>query len=65
MRVALKHVKNESNRLRVKCEEDGCPFLLLASKDGSNPSLAVKTLVDDHNHNCHRILPNQACNARF
>ena len=46
--VHLKFVKNDSTRIRVKCEY-GCPFLLLVSKDGSNLGLARKKLVQDHN----------------
>ena len=34
--LALKFVKNEKDKIRVKCEYQ-CPFVLLASKDGSNP----------------------------
>ena len=45
-------MKNEINRIRVKCE-DQCPFVLLVSKDNSNPILVVKALVP--NHNCYRI----------
>ena len=41
--VALKFVKNERNKIRVKCE-DQCPFVLLVSKDNSNPR-QVKILV--------------------
>ena len=37
--------------------------MLLVSKDGSNPGLAVKTLVEDHN--CYRIFTNRRCSARF
>ena len=48
----MKFVKNERNRIRVKCE-DQCPFVLLVSNDNSNPGLVVKTLVQDHN--CYRI----------
>ena len=65
MGVTLKYVKNESIKVRVKCVEDGCPFVLLVSKDDSNSSLAIKTIVEKHNHQLQRILPNQACNARF
>ena len=42
-------MKNEINRIRVKCE-DQCPFVLLVSKDNSNPILVVKTLVPNHNY---------------
>ena len=47
--VALKFVKNERNIIRVKCQ-DQCSFVLLVSKDNSNPGLVVKTLVQDHNY---------------
>ena len=63
--MTLKYVKNESTRVRIQCAKDGYPFVLLVSKDGSNPSLAIKTLVKEHNHQFQRVLPNQACNARF
>ena len=39
--VTLKYVKNERNRIRVKCE-DQCPFVLLVSKDNNNLGLVVK-----------------------
>ena len=40
-RVALKYVKNERNRIRVK-HEDQCPFVLLVSKYNNNLGLIVK-----------------------
>ncbi|KAK1384443.1 hypothetical protein POM88_022178 [Heracleum sosnowskyi] len=46
--VSLKYVKNEPSRIRVKCEE-GYPFLLLVSKDGSQPEgrhKPIKSLMD-------------------
>ena len=46
----------------VKCE-DGCPFLLYLSKDGSNPDLVVKTLVPTHN--CYRIFKNPRASAKI
>ena len=36
--MPLKFVKNAPTRIWVKCE-DGCPFLLLVSKDSSKPGL--------------------------
>ena len=39
--VALKFVKNEKNRIKFK-HEDQCPFVLVVSKDNSNPRLTVK-----------------------
>ena len=65
MRVTLKYLKNEPTRMRVKCVEDGCPFLLFVSKGSSNPSLTIKALVEEHNHPFQRILPSKACTARF
>ena len=46
--VALKFVRSERRRIRVKCADE-CPFVLYVSKDGSNPRLAVKALVPKHN----------------
>ena len=40
--VTLKFVKNERNRIRVKCQ-DQCLFVLLVSKDNSSHGLVVKT----------------------
>ena len=60
--VALKFVKNERNRIRVKCQ-DQCPFVLLVSKESSNPGLVVKTLVPDHN--CYRIFTNLRASATY
>ena len=60
--VALKYVRSEPNKIRVKCE-DGCPFLLYLSKDGSNPSLVVKTLVPEHN--CYRIFKNLTASLKI
>ena len=53
--VTLKYVRSEPDIIRVKCE-DGCPFLLYVSKDGSNLGLVVKTLVREHK--CYRIFKN-------
>ena len=53
--MALKYVRSEPSRIRVKCE-NVCPCLLYLSKDGSNPSLVVKTLVPKHNY--YRIFKN-------
>ena len=47
--VLLKFVKNEPTRMQVICE-DGCPILLLVSKDSSNFCLKVKTLVSKKFH---------------
>ena len=60
--VALKYVRSEPGRIRVKCE-DGSHFLLHISKDGSNPSLVVKTLVVEHN--CYRIFKNPRASAKL
>ena len=60
--VALKFVKNEINKIRVKCE-DQCPFILLVSKDNSNPGLVVKTLVPDNNN--YTIFTNLGVSATF
>ena len=61
-REALKFVKNERNRIRVKCE-DQCPFVLLVLKDNSNPRLVVRTLVLDHDS--YRIFTNPRVPATF
>ena len=58
--VALKYVKNEINRIRVKCE-DQCPFVLLVSKDNNNFGLVVKSFVPDHN--CYRTVTNPRVSA--
>ena len=42
MGVALKFVRSEPGRMRLKCE-DGCHFLLYVSKEVSNPRLSMKT----------------------
>ena len=60
--VALKFVKNERNKIRVKCQ-DQCPFVLLVSKDNYNPRPVVKTLVLDHN--CYRIFTNPRVSTTF
>ena len=60
--VALKFVRSEPRRIRVKCE-DGCPFLLYVSKDGSNLRLVVKTLVPKHNR--YRIFNNPRDFSKF
>ena len=60
--VTLKYVKNERNRIRVKCE-DQCPFVLLVSKGNDNLGLVVKTLVQDHN--CYRTLTNPRVSVAF
>ena len=60
--VALKYVKNERNRIRVKCE-DQCPFVLLVSKDNNNLGLVVTTLVLDNN--CYRTFTNPKVSAAF
>ena len=64
MRVTLKYVKNKLTRVRVKCAKNGCPFVLMVSKDGSNPSLTIKIVVEKHNHQFQLILTNEVCNTR-
>ena len=64
MRVTLKYVKNKLTRVRVKCAENGCPFVLMVSKDGSNSGLTIKTVVEKHNHQFQIILTNEVCNTR-
>ena len=60
--VTLKYVKNERNRIRVKCE-DQCPFVLLVSKDNNNLGLVVKPLVP--NHKCYRTFTNPRVSTAF
>ena len=60
--VALKFVRSELGRIGAKCE-DRCPFLLYVNKDGSNPLLAVNTLVLEHKY--YRIFSNQRAAAKF
>ena len=55
-------MKNESNGIKIKCE-DQCPFVLLVSKDNSNLGLVAKTLVPDHN--CYRIFTNPRVSSTF
>ena len=45
----MKFVKNERNRIRLKCE-DQCPFVLLVSKDNNNLGLAIQRSIPDHNY---------------
>ena len=60
--VALKYVKNERNRIRVKSEYQ-CPFVSLVSKDNNNLGLIVRTLVPGHN--CYRIFTNPKVSGAF
>ena len=60
--LALKYVKTERNRIRVKCE-DQCPFVLLVSKDNNNLRLVVKTLVPYHN--CYKTFTNPMVSIAF
>ena len=62
MRVALKYVKNERNRIRVKCE-DQCTFILLVSKDNNNLGIVVTTLVPDNK--CYRTFTNPEVSIAF
>ncbi|CAH9147612.1 unnamed protein product [Cuscuta epithymum] len=51
--VQLKIDPKEPQRIRARCmNEVNCPFNLYISKDGKNPDLAVKTLVNEHK--CYR-----------
>ena len=60
--VALKYVKNERNRIMVKCE-DLCPFVLWVLKDNNNLELVVRNLVLDRNH--YRIFTNPRVSTTF
>ena len=60
--AALKCVKNERNRIRVKCE-DQCPFVLLVSKDNNILGLVVKPLVPNHNY--YRTFTNPRVSTAF
>ena len=54
----LKLNPNEPNRIVAKCKnEHGCPFMIRVSKDGKNPGLSVKTLIDEHKCFRHFTLP--------
>ena len=58
----LKLNPNEPYRISARCiNEKHCPFRLLISKDGHNPGLAVKTLVDSHQ--CFRHFSIPSCTA--
>ena len=60
--MALKFVRSELGIIRMKCD-NGCPFLLYVSKDGSNLRLVVKTLVPKHN--CYRIFSKPRVSTKF
>ena len=60
--MALKFVRSEPMRIRVKCEDE-CPFLVYVSKDGFNPGLVVKTLVPKHN--CYRLSSNLRTSTKY
>lgn len=60
--VKLKMKKSEPARVNVVCQ-DGCPFVLYASKDGSNPGMMVKTL--NLEHRCSRVLKNPRASVKW
>lgn len=62
--VILKLKPNEPYRIRAKCKnEKGCPFTLFISKDGRNPGLVVKTILNEHK--CFREFKIPQASARF
>ncbi|KAH6767404.1 hypothetical protein C2S52_018387 [Perilla frutescens var. hirtella] len=62
--VALKLKPNEPYRIRTKCKnEKGCPFMLFISKDGRNPGLVVKRLMNEHK--CFREFKIPQASASF
>ena len=60
--VNLHLTKSEPLRVRARCEK-GCPFVLFASKDGSNPGLVVKTL--NLEHSCSRVFKNPRASVKW
>ena len=60
--VALKFVRSEPIRIRVRCEDE-CPLKLYVSKDCCNLGLVVKTFALEHK--CYRIFSNLRASAMF
>ncbi|XP_050229266.1 uncharacterized protein LOC126678406 isoform X2 [Mercurialis annua] len=59
----VKFIKNEPDRVRVKCVEQNCPFLLLASRPNKDERMEIKTLILDHK--CGRKFQNRSASCRF
>lgn len=60
--VQLETKKNNQKRVRAICRE-GCPWMILASREGRSTNFTVKTY--NPRHKCHRTTINFLCNSRF
>lgn len=49
----LKIFKNDSLRVRMRCKQEGCTFIILCSKVTNKQTCRVQTLVDGHR--CGRV----------
>ncbi|RYR01306.1 hypothetical protein Ahy_B06g080172 [Arachis hypogaea] len=46
----LQYLKNEPKRLRAKCAEEDCPWLVLYSYNSQSLCYQIKTLYGEHNY---------------
>ena len=61
--VQLKLRPNESSKVRVKCQKEGCPWELFTSYEGSSHNFIIKTY--NPKHKCDRRNKNKLCNHHF
>nr|XP_029144759.1 uncharacterized protein LOC112710546 [Arachis hypogaea] len=50
----LMYLKNEPKRIRARCAEEGCPWLVFCSHNSQSLSFQIKTFIGEHN--CGRNL---------
>ncbi|KAK4270844.1 hypothetical protein QN277_019613 [Acacia crassicarpa] len=60
--VNLRVVRSTKSLIRVVCDE-GCPFVLLAIKDGSNIRFKIKTFRDEHS--CVIVYKNRKASTKW
>ncbi|KAK2395024.1 hypothetical protein QL285_056790 [Trifolium repens] len=60
----IKFVKNEGDRVRVKCNR-GCPYYVLCSQVGQSSTFAIKTEDRFIKHTCIKSLTNKAANSKW
>ncbi|XP_050233526.1 uncharacterized protein LOC126682013 [Mercurialis annua] len=61
-KLAVHFVKNDKSRVRAECAV-GCPWKFLASKDGKEENLIVKTYKG--HHHCHIVNQNRMATSKF
>ncbi|KAK2654206.1 hypothetical protein Ddye_014062 [Dipteronia dyeriana] len=62
-RRIVKFKKNDPNRIRVICQDEGCKWFVFASWLNDNKTFKIKSLLDDHT--CAMSFKNKCVSSKF